>query len=148
MTEVIVAFDVPTAGEALGLADRLPELRWAKIGPMLYLRHGPSIIDQLKNRGIKIFLDLKWHDIPHAVTGAVGAARDLGVDLATVHSLGGREMLVAAAAASHPMRLAAVSVLTSHTAVSYAESIGRETVDLNSEVSRLVELAGACGIEA
>ena len=148
MAEVIVALDVDSADEALGLADRLPNLRWAKIGPMLFLPHGPAVIGELKNRGVSVFLDLKWHDIPTSVAGAVSAARDLGVDLATVHASGGREMLQAAVSARGSMRLAAVSVLTSHTPKGYAEATGRDSVDLQEEVSRLARLAVAAGIGA
>ena len=148
MAEVIVAFDVATEREALRIADRLPTLRWAKIGPMLFLRYGPAIIDQFKSRDIKVFLDLKWHDIPHAVAGAMQAAADLGVDLATVHALGGAEMLAAAVAASGPVRVAAVSVLTSHSAASYSEASGVERGELGGEVARLVQLAMANGVAA
>ncbi len=148
VAEVIVALDVPTADEALRLCDRLPDLRWAKVGPMLFLPNGPTVVRELKDRGIQVFLDLKWHDIPHAVAGAVEAARELGVDLATVHALGGAKMLRAASDAAGPMRLAAVSVLTSHTPERYAEATGRDAVELHQEVSRLARLAVANGIGA
>ena len=148
MAEVIVAFDVPTDSEAFRLADTLPDLRWAKIGPTLFLRHGAGVIEEFRKRGIKIFLDLKWHDIPNTVAGAVRAARELCVDLASIHALGGAEMLAAAAAASGPVRLAAVSVLTSHTSVSYGEAVGRSDVDVRTEVARLVRLAAANAIDA
>ena len=148
MAEVIVAFDVPSEREALQLADQLPRLRWAKIGPMLFLRYGPPIIRELKSRGVKVFLDLKWHDIPHAVEGAVKAAAELEVDLATVHAVGGPEMLKAAVDAAGPMRLAAVSVLTSHTADTYADAIGRPSLKIEEEVARLVRLATRCGVGA
>ncbi len=148
MAEVIVAFDVPTDSEAFRLADALPHLRWAKIGPTLFLRHGPAVIEEFQKRGIKIFLDLKWHDIPNTVAGAVRAARELGVDLASIHALGGAEMLAAAAAASGPVRLAAVSVLTSHTSASYGEAVGRADADVGAEVARLVRLGAANAIDA
>ncbi|MCZ6917634.1 MAG: orotidine-5'-phosphate decarboxylase [Gemmatimonadetes bacterium] len=146
MAEVIVALDVATELEALHLADSMPSLGWAKVGPTLFLRSGPAIVRELKSRGVQVFLDLKWHDIPHQVAGAVAAAEELDVDLATVHAAGGIEMLRAAAAASGFMRLAAVSVLTSHTPESYGEATGRGTVDLDEEVSRLAKLAMAAGV--
>src|SRR5213596_2119200 len=102
MAELIVAFDLPNGREALALAARLPGLRWAKVGPMLYNREGPSLIREFAQRGVRVFLDLKWHDIPNTVAGAVTAARDLGVSMATVHCLGGRAMLGAAAGAAGP----------------------------------------------
>ena len=148
MAEVIVALDVDSPDEAQGLVDRLPNLRWAKVGSRLFLRHGPAVIGELKNRGVSVFLDLKWHDIPTAVAAAVSAARDLGVDLATVHASGGRKMLQAAVGAQGSMRLAAVSVLTSHTPEGYGEAIGLDSVDLQQEVSRLAGMAAATGIGA
>ncbi len=148
MAEVIVALDVSSKDEALRLIDRLPDLRWAKIGPMLFLRAGTAVITALKDRGAKVFLDLKWYDIPSAVSGAVEAARELGVDLATVHALGGTEMLRVAAKAKGSMRLAAVTVLTSHTQESFAEAVGRNSIELQQEVSRLARVAVASGIGA
>lgn len=103
MAEIVVALDVSSEDEALHLIDRLPDLGWAKIGPMLFLRAGTAVIKALKDRGVKVFLDLKWYDIPSAVSGAVEAALELGVDLATVHALGGAEMLRVAAKAKGSM---------------------------------------------
>src|SRR5258706_8122259 len=97
MAELIVAFDLPNGREALALAARLPGLRWAKVGPVLYNREGPPLIKEFTQRGIRVFLDLKWHDIPNIVASAVGAARELGVSTTTVHCLGGRALLAAAA---------------------------------------------------
>src|SRR5438552_3216812 len=122
MAELIVAFDVPSGREALGLAGRLPGLRWAKIGPVLYNREGPSLIREFTQRGIRVFLDLKWHDIPNIVASAVTAARELGVAMTTVHCLGGRAMLTAAARAADGSELGVVgvTVLTSHDAAELA----------------------------
>src|SRR2546425_5300055 len=100
MAELIVAFDLSSGREALALAARLPGLRWAKVGPVLYGREGPSLIKEFTQRGIRVFLDLKWHDIPNIVASAVTAARELGVAMTTVHCLGGRAMLAAAAGAA------------------------------------------------
>src|SRR6266404_9387879 len=102
MAELIVAFDLPSGRDALALAARLPGLRWAKAGPVLYNREGPTLIKEFTQRGIRVFLDLKWHDIPNIVASAVTAARELGVSLTTVHCLGGRTMLAAAARAAGP----------------------------------------------
>jgi len=126
MAEVVVALDLPSADEALRLVDLLPGLRWGKVGPMLFLESGPTIVRRLKERGVRVFLDLKWHDIPHAVAGAVRAARELGVDLATVHTLGGAGMMARAAEAAGPMRVVGVTVLTSHTPADYWRAIGRD----------------------
>ena len=71
MAELIVAFDLSSGREALALAARLPGLRWAKIGPVLYTREGPAIVREFVARGLRVFLDLKWHDIPSVVAEAV-----------------------------------------------------------------------------
>ena len=104
MAELIVAFDLPTGKEALALASRLPGLGWAKIGPVLYVREGPALVREFTALGVRVFLDLKWHDIPNTVAGAVAGARELGVSLATVHCLGGVLMLQAAQQAARRSR--------------------------------------------
>src|SRR5207249_10434498 len=68
--------------------DALP-ISWAKLGPVLYVQEGPALVREFAARGVRVFLDLKWHDIPTVVAGAVAAARDLGAAMATVHCLGG-----------------------------------------------------------
>ena len=148
MAELIVALDLGSVDDALRVVDQLPGLTWAKIGPMLFVEDGPRIIGVLKRRGLKVFLDLKWHDIPNSVAGAVRAASGQGVDLATVHALGGSEMLTAARDASGDMRLAAVSVLTSHAPESYWRTVGNPgDRELGSEVVRLARLAVDAGIQ-
>jgi len=93
MAELVVAFDVPTGREALALAARLPGLTWAKVGPVLFVRDdgGSGLVREFAARGIRVFLDLKWHDIPSTVAAAVAAARELGAAMATVHCLGGTQ---------------------------------------------------------
>jgi orotidine-5'-phosphate decarboxylase len=145
VAEIIVALDQADGRAALRLVDRLAGLRWAKVGATLFLREGPGVIRALQQRGVQVFLDLKWHDIPHQVAGAAKAASELGVALATVHALGGREMLAAAQAAAGAMRLVAVTVLTSHTDAALGEVLGRQ-IDARSEVVRLGCLAGAAGL--
>jgi orotidine-5'-phosphate decarboxylase len=148
MAELIVALDVPTADEARRILDQLDDLRWAKIGPILFLAGGPGLVRECRERGIRVFLDLKWHDIPHAVAGAVRSASGLGVDLATVHALGGDAMVRAAVEARGGMRIAGVSVLTSHTAESFAEAVGKAGVELEAEVRRLAGLLVGAGVDA
>ena len=114
MAELIVAFDLSSGREALALAARLPGLRWAKIGPVLYTREGPAIVREFVARGLRVFLDLKWHDIPSVVAEAVAAAGEQGVAMATVHTLGGPAMLAAAAGAAGNIALVGVTILTSH----------------------------------
>src|SRR5258705_3397449 len=100
MAEIIVALDLPTRDEALRWLDRAPGLGWAKVGSVLFTREGPSLVRELVGRGLKVFLDLKWHDIPNTVAGGVGGARAIGATMATVHTLGGAEMMRAAGVAS------------------------------------------------
>jgi orotidine-5'-phosphate decarboxylase len=102
----------------------------------------------LRARGHPVFLDLKWHDIPNTVAGAVEAALEEGVALATVHTLGGRAMMEAAArAAAGRMALVGVTVLTSHEAAGFAGVLGREVPDLGTEVRRLAREAAAAGLD-
>jgi orotidine-5'-phosphate decarboxylase len=146
VAELIVAFDVPGAQRALELADRLPGLRWAKIGPVLFVREGPDVVREFARRGIRVFLDLKWHDIPSTVAEAVAAARELGVSLATVHCLGGRAMLDAAVHAAGTLPLVGVTVLTSHDAADFTSVVGRGVPDLGLEAERLARTAMAAGL--
>ncbi len=146
MAELIVAFDHPTGREALNLADRLPGLSWAKVGPILFVREGPALVREFASRGVRVFLDLKWHDIPSTVAGAVSAARDLGVHLATVHCLGGGPMLEAAAKAAGELPLVGVTVLTSHDGPALTSLLGRAVTDVTSEVGRLANLAASAGL--
>ena len=97
-----------------------------KVGSIIMTGGGPGFVRRLIERGLDVFLDLKWHDIPNTVAGAVSSARDLGVSMATVHVLGGKEMLEAAVAASaSELALVGVTVLTSHDAGSYEHALGR-----------------------
>lgn len=147
MADVILALDLPDRTASLALLDRLPALRWVKVGSVLMTREGPGLIADLRARGLEVFLDLKWHDIPNTVAGAVAAARDLGVRMATVHTLGGEEMMTAAAAAAGPeLGLVGVTVLTSHDARSFGRATGRPDVDLGAEGPRLARLASAAGL--
>ena len=113
---LMVALDVNHAGQALALRDSLGDaVGWLKVGLRLFVAEGPVLVRSLKSQH-RIFLDLKFHDIPNTVGQAVESAGNLGVDMVTVHAGGGREMLAAAAAAAHSfpgMKLIAVTVLTS-----------------------------------
>ncbi|MFZ5624635.1 MAG: orotidine-5'-phosphate decarboxylase [Gemmatimonadota bacterium] len=149
MAELIVALDLPSGDEAVQLLDRLPAARWVKVGSVLFTREGPALIEELvQERGLHVFLDLKWHDIPNTVAGAVEAAAGLGVALATVHALGGEPMMRAAVdAARGRLRLVGVTVLTSHDAPSLQAVMGREVGNLGLEVSRLTRLAAHSGLD-
>ena len=147
MAEIILALDLPRGAEALRLIEQLPELRWVKLGPILMTREGPDFLRELTDRGLRVFLDLKWHDIPNTVAGAVTAAREIGVAMATVHTLGGRAMLEAAAvAAGGELALVGVTVLTSHDQAGYARAVGRTDLELVKEVERQALVAAEAGL--
>ena len=147
MAEVVLALDLPNRAEAMRLLDRLPEARWVKVGSILMTREGAPFIRELIGRGHRVFLDLKWHDSPNTVAGSVTAARELGVSMATVHALGGRTMMEAAAsAAGADMALVGVTVLTSHDAASYGRATGRREVSLVDEVVRQAGEAVSAGL--
>jgi orotidine-5'-phosphate decarboxylase len=137
MAEVIIALDVPSGSDAIRLLDRLPDARWVKVGSILMTREGPDLVRVLIDRGLRVFLDLKWHDIPNTVADAVSSARALGVSMATVHTLGGARMMESAAqAADGRLAIVGVTVLTSHDEASYGKAVGRGDVDLAREVER------------
>lgn len=147
MAEIIVAFDQASGREALTLAGRLRGLRWAKVGSVLFAREGPALVKEFTARGFRVFLDLKWHDIPNTVAGAVGAARELGVSMASVHCLGGPAMLAAAVrAGGKDLALVGITVLTSHDTASFEQVVGRGVPDLGFEAERLAHTALAAGL--
>ena len=115
---LIVALDVPDAASALALVDRLSDTCcWFKVGLELFTAAGHAVLEPILKRNHQIFLDLKFHDIPNTVAGAVRSAAALGVSMINVHACGGPAMLSAARAAldglSDPPELLAVTVLTS-----------------------------------
>jgi orotidine-5'-phosphate decarboxylase len=115
---LIVALDVPDAASAAALVDRLENTcHWFKVGLELFVAAGPAVIEPLLSRGHSVFLDLKFHDIPNTVAGAVRSAASLGVHMLTIHAAGGPAMLAAArqavAGLANPPQLLAVTVLTS-----------------------------------
>lgn len=145
-TTPIVALDFPSRESALSMVDLLADsCRFYKVGLELFTGVGPSIVLELRERGCDVFLDLKLHDIPNTVAGAVARAAAMGARLVTVHATGGRAMLRAAVAAAGDQGVCgilAVSVLTSLTGAELAEVWGREgDLQVTDEVRRLAELA-------
>jgi len=119
---IIVPLDVPTESAAIALIDTLPQVTFWKVGLELFVSSGPGILATLKNRQKRIFLDLKFHDIPNTVAGACRAAARYGVDLLTIHATAGREALKSACVAIQegadeasisPPKLIAITLLTS-----------------------------------
>jgi len=147
---IIVALDFSTGAQALALADQLVGSGCAvKVGKELFTREGPAICGALHQRGLRVFLDLKFHDIPNTVAAACRAAADLGVWMVNVHASGGREMLEAARAAlaeraTRPL-LDAVTVLTSLNEAGLAE-VG-VVAEPAAQVARLAQLAQAAGLD-
>src|SRR5947207_4178720 len=115
--KIIVALDVPTKKDALGLVEQLGgQISFFKIGLQLYTAEGPEIVRAVLGSGAKVFLDLKLHDIPNTVARAVESASKLGVEMLTIHLSGGMEMVRAAVEAKKTrMSLLGVTVLTSAT---------------------------------
>lgn len=152
-TVPIVALDVADAAAALALVDRVgPDATHFKVGLQLFSAVGPEVVKELSGRGYEVFLDLKLHDIPNTVAGAVEAAGDLGVRLLTLHASGGRAMLRAArraadAGSSDAPLLLGVTLLTSLAAGEVADAWGREAVDAEAEVLRLAAVARDEGLD-
>ncbi|WP_353311958.1 orotidine-5'-phosphate decarboxylase [Candidatus Albibeggiatoa sp. nov. NOAA] len=147
---LIIALDFAQPEQALALAQQLGSERcYVKVGKELFTRSGASFVAQLVDLGFKVFLDLKYHDIPNTVAKACQAAADLGVWMVNVHALGGRDMLMAARDSlegySQRPLLIAVTLLT---------SLGEEDLSgmglhgtLQDNVLRLARLSKAAGLD-
>jgi orotidine-5'-phosphate decarboxylase len=110
----MVALDMDDGDEAVRLADDIgPDVAALKVGSQLFTRQGPQIVERIIGSGGKVFLDLKYHDIPNTVATAVRGAATLGISWLTVHASGGRDMIRAARDAAGDARILAVTVLTS-----------------------------------
>lgn len=145
-TKIIIALDVPTTEEALNLVRRLtPHPGLFKIGLQLYTTAGPEIVRVVQGVGGRIFLDLKMHDIPNTVSRAVASVNSLGVEMLTLHLMGGRGMIEAAVKAASPdLLLLGVTVLTS----ADEETLRATGVEASPEkqVLRLAKLGRDAGI--
>lgn len=143
----IVALDVPTLADAMRLVARLGEsCDFYKVGSELFTAAGRGAVDALRERGKRVFLDLKFHDIPNTVAAAVANAARTGASLVTVHASGGSAMLRAAVdGGGLECGVLAVTVLTSLDAPALAEAWGKPGADVHGEVRRLAGLAAESG---
>ena len=145
---LIVALDVDSRDRALGFVDELTgHVGMFKVGKELFTTCGPEIVRTIVDGGSRVFLDLKFHDIPNTVAKAVAAASQLGAFFVTLHAAGGRAMLQAAAGAlpAEGTQLLGVTVLTSHTDESLRET--GVTLTVSETVRRLAVLARESGID-
>ena len=155
MDQLLIALDVATAAEAHALADRLRGVAGGfKIGSRLFTSEGPSAVRALTERGDRVFLDLKFHDIPNTVAQAVAAAARLGVWMVNVHASGGMTMMRAAREAAHeasartgrpPPLVIAVTVLTSINRGGLTQT--GVDADVLDHVLRLAELTQSAGLD-
>jgi len=153
--QLLIALDVPTGAQALALADSLRDVAGGfKIGHRLFTTEGPDFVRTLARSRDRVFLDLKFHDIPNTVATAVAAATSLGAWMINVHAAGGLSMMqaardaareTAAAERREPPLVVAVTVLTSLNAAMLAETGVRGTVV--DQVMRLAELAQTAGLD-
>ncbi|MGD8699257.1 MAG: orotidine-5'-phosphate decarboxylase [Gemmatimonadales bacterium] len=146
---IIIALDVATRKAALDLVDALgSEATFFKVGAQLFAEEGPGLLEELRKRDKRVFLDLKFHDIPNTVAGGVRAAMRHGAHMLTVHASGGSAMLAAArdAAGDEGPVVVAVTLLTSLASEDVEQVFGRPPASLVDEVVRLAGLAAAAGL--
>ncbi len=156
-TELIVALDYDSLEKALDLVGKAGDaVRWYKVGSQLFTNYGPDAVKELKKRGKKVFLDLKFHDIPNTVAKAAAAGARMGADMLNVHASGGIEMMKSAVDAVKKENantlVIAVTVLTSMTDQVLRETLGRGA-DCNAaghvaHLAKFAEFAGMHGVVA
>jgi len=147
---IIVALDTDSPEDALATVKALSgEVGMFKVGMELFPRGGPDLVRRIRDAGFDVFLDLKFHDIPNTVAGAVRSAAALGVKFATVHASGGRAMLAAAAGSARGTgtTILAVTVLTSLDDLDLSEvGFSLSAADAAAHLADLAVAEGAGGI--
>lgn len=146
---LIVPLDVSDLPTAIAWLDRMPMVNFWKVGLQLFVSAGPTILAELKQRQKKIFLDLKFHDIPNTMLGACQSASRYEVDLLTLHATAGRQALTLAAEAmqaiAHPPKLLAITVLTSISADALATDL-KQPLPLPDYALAMALMAQQCGL--
>jgi orotidine-5'-phosphate decarboxylase len=155
LDRIIVPLDVSSEREAIALLDRLPQVTFWKVGLELFVSSGSHILEILKERQKRIFLDLKFHDIPNTMAGACRAAASYGVDLITVHGAAGKTALQAAQAAAvegaagkTAPKLIAVTLLTSidSRALAFELKVPLELEDYALQMALMAQESGLAGV--
>lgn len=159
-TQLIVALDYNNFKDAEKLVDTLGDnIEWYKIGSVLFTKEGPEAVSRLKARGKKVFLDLKFHDIPNTVAGAVESCVDLGVNMFTIHASGGKKMIsiaeqtaktAAAKKGIETPKAIAVTMLTSFSAQDIERDFGikQPAEEIVRKLVSVVVQAGGSGVVA
>ena len=149
-TELITVLDADSREEALARVALCGDCGWFKVGSQLFTRCGPDVVREIIGLGKRVFLDLKFHDIPNTVGAAARAAAELGASLFTVHATGGRNMIAAArkAVAGSDTRLLAVTVLTSLTDDMLRREVGipEHAAQAVPRLAKMAVDAGAHGV--
>nr|YP_002049340.1 orotidine 5'-phosphate decarboxylase [Paulinella chromatophora]ACB43130.1 orotidine 5'-phosphate decarboxylase [Paulinella chromatophora] len=152
--KIIVALDGMDEREALNFVMKIPQLRWVKVGLELFTIAGPTIISKLREKGLRVFLDLKFHDIPTTMAGACRSAARLGAEMITVHaSAGSIALLLASESALEGAKsvgmntpiILAVTVLTSWDEYRFSKELAINESIVN-HVQHLAQLASTAGV--
>ena len=154
---VILALDLPNQDAALRMADQLrPELTWVKVGLQLFGAEGPDVVRRLVSMGLRVFVDLKLHDIPNTMASAIASLGTLGAELVTVHTAAGPAALRATAEASRRSggsgprgtrpAVLGVTVLTSFDAPDWSAVVGRDA-EPSEDAVRLARLGVDAGVD-
>ena len=145
---VIVPLDVPSLDQAIALIDALPEVNFWKVGLELFVATGSEVLKYLKEKNKKIFLDLKFHDIPNTVAGACRSAKEYDVDLLTMHAVAGQEAMQRAkdALGDSTTKLIAITVLTSLSAEHLRDDL-KISLELAAFAEHMAKLVKTCGLD-
>ena len=152
--KIIIALDGMNKNNVFNLLEKIPEIVWVKVGLELFVREGPDVLSILKDKGKKIFLDLKFHDIPTTVARACFAASQTGAELISLHTCAGIKALKMANEAAHegaakvnlmPPKLLGITILTSWTTESFVNDL-LINQSIDQRVKHLAEIASKSGL--